>query len=126
MDRHIGTCPLTQRQLIDEYFMEVRAKILDVAAFLDRMDRSVDRNAEDDFRMVAMRQALQVLGGDNFGRVYDIQMIFSDPTTEPLMQLDRKSALGAFDPGRGEVRRSANPSRFPGTGLSRKGYDTVR
>ena len=36
MARHSGTCPLTQQQLIDEYFMEVRAKILDVAAFLER------------------------------------------------------------------------------------------
>lgn len=103
MDRHTGTCPLTQQQLIDEYFMEVRARILDVAAFLDRMDRSVERNAEDDFRMVAMRQALQALCASNPGRAYDIQMIFSDPTTEPLMQLDRKSAFGAFDRRRGEV-----------------------
>ena len=105
MDRQTGTCPLTQQQLIDEYFMEVRARILDVAAFLDRMDRSVERNAEDDFRMVAMRQALQALCVRNPGRVYDIQMIFSDPTTDPLMQLDRKSAFGAFDPRRDEVQQ---------------------
>ncbi len=104
MNRQDGTCPLTQQQLIDEYFMEVRAKMLDVAAFLDRMDRSVDRNAEDDFRMLTMRQALQVLCAHTPGRVYDIQMIFSDPTTEPLVQLDRKSALGAFDHHRGEVQ----------------------
>ena len=105
MKRQDGSCPLTQQQLIDEYFMEVRAKILDVAAFLDRMDRSVDHNAEDDFRMVAMRQALQALCADTPGRVYDIQMIFSDPTTEPLMQLDRKSAFGAFDRRRSEVQQ---------------------
>ena len=105
MAEHTGTCPLTQQQLIDEYFMEVRAKILDVAAFLDRLDRSVERNAEDDFRIVAMQQALQALAVGTFGRVYDIQMIFSDPTTEPLMQLDRKSAFGAFDSRGGEVRR---------------------
>ena len=104
MDKQIGTCPLTQQQLIDEYFMEVRAKILDVAAFLDRMDRSVNRNAEDDFRMVAMRQALQALCAGNPGRVYDIQMIFSDPTTEPLMHLDRESAFGAFNTRRDEVQ----------------------
>lgn len=102
MNRQIGTCPLTQQQLIDEYFMEVRAKILDVAAFLDRMDRSIERNAEDDFRMMAMRQALQALCAGSSSRAYDIQIIFSDPTTEPLMQLDRKSAFGAFDPHRGE------------------------
>jgi hypothetical protein len=105
MNSQVGTCPLTQQQLINEYFMEVRAKILDVAAFLDRMDRSVDRNAEDDFRMVAMRQALQALCTGIPSRVYDIQMIFSDPTIEPLMQLDRKSAFGAFDRRRNEVQQ---------------------
>lgn len=105
MAEHTGTCPLTQQQLIDEYFIEVRAKILDVAAFLDRMERSVERNAEDDFRIVAMQQALQALAVRTFGRVYDIQMIFSDPTSEPLMQLDRKSAFGAFDSRRGEVKQ---------------------
>jgi hypothetical protein len=105
MNSQVGTCPLTQQQLINEYFMEVRAKILDVAAFLDRMDRSVDRNAEDDFRVVAMRQALQALCAGVPSRVYDIQMIFSDPTTEPLMQLDRKSAFGAFDRRRNEVQQ---------------------
>ena len=105
MNSQVGTCPLTQQQLINEYFMEVRAKILDVAAFLDRMDRSVDRNAEDDFRMVAMREALQALCAGIPSRVYDIQMIFSDPTIEPLMQLDRKSAFGAFDRRRNEVQQ---------------------
>ena len=110
MKQQSGTCPLTQQQLIAEYFLEIRAKILDVAAFLDRMDRSLDHNAEDDFRVVTMREALQRLCAEQtqevettpvptnaMGRVYDIQMIFSDPTTEPLMQLDRKSAFGAFD-----------------------------
>jgi hypothetical protein len=104
MKQQDGTCPLTQQQLIDVYFMEVRAKLLDVAAFLDRMDRSVDRNAEDDFRMLAIRQAFQALCARTPGRVYDIQMIFSDPTAEPLVQLDRKSAFGAFDHLRGEVQ----------------------
>ena len=105
MNRQDGTCPLTQQQLFDEYFMEVRAKILDVAAFLDRMDRSVDRNAADDFRMLAMRQALQALCAATSGRVYEIQMTFSDPTTEPLLQLDRKSAFGAFNYRRNEVQQ---------------------
>jgi hypothetical protein len=99
------TCPLTQQQIIDEYFMEIRAKLLDVAAFLDRMDRSVERNANDDFRIVAMRQALQALSADTPSRALNVQMIFSDPTIELLNQLDRKSAFGAFDQGRNEVKQ---------------------
>src|SRR5260370_2467691 len=98
------TCPLSQQQLIDAYFMEVRAKMLDVAAFLDRMERSAERNAEHDFRIGAMRQALQRLSADTSWRVYDIQILFSDPTTELLDQLDHKNAFGAFDHKRGEKK----------------------
>src|ERR1700739_988068 len=32
--------PMTCRQLIDEYFIENRTKLLDLAAFLDRLDRA--------------------------------------------------------------------------------------
>ena len=95
-----GTCPLSQQRLINDAFMEMRAKIIDVAAFLDRMERSVEPNATNDFRMVALRQALCTLSADipgDISRVYAIQMIFSDPTCEPLESLDRKSAFGAFN-----------------------------
>ncbi len=91
------TCLLSQQQLVDEYFIEMRAKLLDVAAFLDRLDRSTDHNAEEDFRMEAMRLALRLLSEATTDRVYSMQMLFSDVTTEPLAELDRKSAFGAFN-----------------------------
>ncbi|QBD83567.1 hypothetical protein EPA93_23450 [Ktedonosporobacter rubrisoli] len=97
MKKYEGSCRLSQQQLIDEYFMDVRAKLLDVAAFLDRIDRSVECNAEEDFRMMAMREGLQALCTRAPYRVRTIQMIFSDPTREPLSELDRKSAFGAYD-----------------------------
>ena len=34
------TCPLTSQQVVDFYFMEHRAKLLDIAAFLDRLERA--------------------------------------------------------------------------------------
>lgn len=93
---HAGTCPLTQRELLEEFFLEHRTKVLDLAAFLDRMDRSVSRDAEDDFRLRAFREAICALSSGEFGRVQAVQMILSDPTTEPLDGLDRKSAWGAY------------------------------
>src|SRR6266567_7699130 len=92
-----SSCPLAQQQLIELYFLEMRARVLDLAAFLDRMDRSVEQNAADDFRLIALRLALLRLSTHPSGRAYDIQMILSDPTSEPLVALDRKSALGAFN-----------------------------
>jgi hypothetical protein len=91
------TCPLSQQQLLDLYFLEMRAKMLDVAAFLDRMERAVDTATNDDFRMVSMRQALEALAASTVDRVRTIQMILSDPTTELLDHVDHKSAFGAFN-----------------------------
>jgi hypothetical protein len=92
-----GTCPLTQRQLIEEYFIEHRTKLLDLAAFLDRLDRASQQDAADDFRLAALRRALQVLSSDaEVSRLETIQMILSDTRTNLLEQIDRKSAFGAY------------------------------
>jgi hypothetical protein len=93
-----GCCPLTQRQMLDEYFIEHRTKILDIAAFLDRFDRASIHDAEEDFRMVAFRAALEVLAGGAPGaqRLHAIQMILSDPRSELREHLDQQSASGAY------------------------------
>lgn len=95
MESYENTCPLSQQQLIDEYFMEHRVKILDLAAFLDRFERSVDKNAESDFRIAAFRESLRELISAAPGRVERVEMIFSDQSTELLPSLDRKAAYGA-------------------------------
>ncbi len=97
MDFQPGTCPMTVQQLMDEYFIENRAKLLDIAAFLDRLDRGMNQSSSGDFRLKAFREALQVLCSKKPGRVKQIQMVFSDPTEEPLEKLDQKSACGAYD-----------------------------
>ena len=108
--------PMTRRQLIDEYFIENRTKLLDLAAFLDRLDRADEeafsrqssaisqdqtpntehRTPNTDFRMQAFHEALEALCSDAPSRITQVQMIFSDPTTEPLEKLDQKSARGAY------------------------------
>jgi hypothetical protein len=88
--------PLSPRELVDEYFIENRTKILEIAAFLDRLDRADPTYAARDFRMRAFTEALAGLSR-NGNRLDQIQMLLSDPTTTPLDALDRKSALGAYD-----------------------------
>lgn len=87
--------PLTQQQHIDLYFMEQRNRILEIAAFLDRLDRLEEKNAEADFRIVALRKAMAELNSDEPGRIERIQMIFSDQNLDLLEELDRKAAYGA-------------------------------
>jgi hypothetical protein len=89
------TCPLSQKQLIDEYFMEQRTKILDLAGFLDRMERSARKDAEDDFRYLAFKEALAVLTSAGGQRAQRVQMVLSDPTSELLEQRDSQGAFGA-------------------------------
>jgi len=98
MHDHAGTCPLTQRQQIDEYFMENRNRVLEIAAFLDRLDRASAEDAASDFRLVAFREALAALCVDAGGRVGRVQMIFSDQNCDLLEELDQKSAFGAARP----------------------------
>ena len=92
---HPGTCLLTQAELLDLSFMEHRAHLLAVAAFLDRLDRARGTDAEQDFRLLALREALGVLTSPEPGRVKRAQMLLSDQNLEPLDLRDSQSAFGA-------------------------------
>ena len=96
MPTRLRSCPLSQRELIDQYFFEHRSKVLDLAAFLDRLDRASELDAEDDFRLVALRETLRVLSEEpGPDRLERIQLILSDTRLELLDTLDVKSAFGA-------------------------------
>lgn len=84
---------MNRQQLLDLYFLEARAKLIDLAAFLDRLDRA---EGEADFRLSAFRQAVGQLergGGDRAARVL---ISLSDPTTEPIPVATTEAACGAW------------------------------
>lgn len=94
--------PKTGRALVDEYFIENRTRLLEIAAYLDRLDRTDPSLVDRDYRVRAFRDALRLLEaapapGEPETRVERIQHLLSDPTTEPLTTLDTKSARGAYD-----------------------------
>jgi hypothetical protein len=90
MDTPIQNCPLEQSEIIDLYFLEHRAKLLDIAAFLDRMDRAQNLSpGKKDYRMKSIEKSLQVLMDGQTKRVARILDIFSDQTAAPS-----KSAAG--------------------------------
>ena len=103
MARSSHPSPLSATQLLDEYFIENRTRLLEVAAFLDRLDRTDPSAAAVDFRMKAFAEAVDALSGSG-DRLTRIQLLLSDPTTGPLERLDRKSARGAYDRWTKEVR----------------------
>lgn len=95
MDR-FRPSPIDAQALVDAYFLENRTRLLDIAAFLDRLDRA-EGDVSGDFRVRAFQAALARLAAGGAGRVEDVQMLMSDPRSEPLSALDRKSAQGAYD-----------------------------
>ncbi|MBM3823606.1 MAG: hypothetical protein FJ404_12090 [Verrucomicrobia bacterium] len=76
--------------------MEARAKLIDVAAFLDRVDRA---SGPGDFRWTALRGALAELASEKSGRAERVLLALSDPTLEPLAAAPGKGAAGAW-PGK--------------------------
>jgi hypothetical protein len=84
---------MTRQQLLDLYFMDARAKLIDIAAFLDRVDRG---EGEPDFRLAAFRKALEELHKGEPGRAKNVLMSLSDPTTEPIAKAPGKGACGAW------------------------------
>jgi L-methionine (R)-S-oxide reductase len=86
----------TRQELLDNYFVEHRFKLIEIAAFLDRVDRI---EGEDDFRLKLFRQAIKELEGATPDRARRVLMAFSDPTTTPIPDAKGKGAFGAW-PGK--------------------------
>lgn len=87
----------TSQEVVDRYFLEHRARLIDIAAFLDRLDRAADAgNGEIDFRIRAFFKALDVLSDGRTNRAARILAIFSDHTAElPESAEGIKGAAGA-------------------------------
>jgi len=88
----------TASELLDMDFLEHRAKLIDLAAFLDRLDRASDgpTAAATDFRTVEFKKALSILSEPNAGRAARVLDALSDPTESPIGKAPGKGALGAW------------------------------
>ncbi len=70
--------PMPAAKALDQFFLDARARLLDLAAILDRVGRGKDAaKAEADPRMARIREALEVLKDQSGGRAERIQQIFS-------------------------------------------------
>jgi hypothetical protein len=84
--------------VLDRDFLELRGKILEVAAVLDRFDRAPSHHAPGeapDRRLAQIRQAMEALLEPGPGRAETVQRIFSiayDPAWRQRFGLDRMRA----------------------------------
>ncbi|MGB0775555.1 MAG: hypothetical protein ACPG32_12955 [Akkermansiaceae bacterium] len=83
----------TKQDILDLYFMDARCKLIDIAAYLDRLDR---HEGETDFRYDGFQQALQAMlePGDK-PRAQAVLESLSDHSTEPIPAATIQGAFGA-------------------------------
>lgn len=87
---------MTAPQVLDAYYMEHRAKLLDIAAYLDRLDRAQAGEAVADPRTIALREAIGLLIDGQDERVRRVLELLSDPTDEPIAKAGGKGAMGVW------------------------------
>ncbi|MEM1083675.1 MAG: hypothetical protein AAGI48_06095 [Verrucomicrobiota bacterium] len=81
-----------KKDILDLHFMDARYKLIDIAAFLDRVER---HDGQTDFRHAAFVKAIPILLSDQPGRAKAILEAFSDHSTEPAPTASTQGAAGA-------------------------------
>lgn len=78
--------------LVDLQFIDARSRLIDVAAFLDRMER---HGQADDYRVLALKRALAEVMQDEPGRARRVLESLSDHSVEPIPAATIQGAFGA-------------------------------
>ena len=90
------SCPASRSKVVDLYFLEHRAKLIDIASFLDRVDRARADDDETDFRVEAFCRALAILSDGKPQRARRVLELLSDHSTTPIESAaGLKGAFGA-------------------------------
>lgn len=70
--------PLSAKETFDREFLEIRCKILELAAAFDRLDRG-EGGTPTERRLEQIREALAILLDEQAERAERVQMVFSRP-----------------------------------------------
>jgi outer membrane PBP1 activator LpoA protein len=83
----------SKNDILDLYFMDSRCKLIDIAAYLDRVDR---HDGDTDFRHDAFLKAIEAMldPGDK-PRAQAVLESLSDHSTEPAQKATIQGAFGA-------------------------------
>ena len=86
--------PLDALEMLDREFLEIRARLLQVAASLDRLARA-EGNVAGDKRLEQLAAALKILADSGDDRAERIQLVFSRPYDahwKPAFDRDRMNS----------------------------------
>ena len=83
---------LNKKELLDLQFVDARARLIDLAAFLDRLER---HEGEADIRLKYFKEALGILQEERPDRAKAVLERFSDHTTDLSETAPFQGASGA-------------------------------
>ena len=96
MTNNQPTSPAPRSKVVELYFLEHRAKLIDIASFLDRVDRAPADGDGTDFRVEAFRRALAILDDGKPQRARRVLELLSDHSRTPIESAaGMKGAFGA-------------------------------
>lgn len=82
----------SKQELLDLQFIEMRHLVVELAAFLDRLDRQPE---PDDFRSLALARAIKILSEPRSSKARAVLNALSDLSTEPTDGRAGPAACGA-------------------------------
>lgn len=87
----------SKKDLLDLQFIENRHLLVELAAFLDRIDR---HPGDADYRHEAFKRALPILLEERPDRASAVLRALSDHSAEPIPEAEFQGAFGAPPPGK--------------------------
>ena len=75
--------------------MDARIKLIDIAAFLDRLER---HGQTDDYRVRALKEAFAEVTKEETGRAARVSNLLSDQSEKPIEAATIQGAFGAPNP----------------------------
>ena len=82
----------SKQDILDLHFMGARCQLIDLAAFLDRVER---HPGDADFRFEALKKAIPLLLEERPDRARAVLDALSDHSTEPAPKATFEGAFGA-------------------------------
>ncbi len=74
----MNASPCTANEILQREFLEIRCKVLELAASLDRLERA-EGSVAGDVRLTRVREALELLLESRPDRAEQVQLTFSRP-----------------------------------------------
>jgi hypothetical protein len=89
---------MSAKQALETYFLDNRARLLEIASFLDRIDRYKDSSvAKNDFRYQSFTKAIELIITSEKDRTENLQLLFSDLSVGPIESAAGLKASGAWE-----------------------------